>query len=198
MADGHTSLVRGARLLLPVAALGLMSTMFLAADRVDPDDAIPFAEVDVSMRARDQQLTAPRFAGVSQGGAAFAITAARARPDQDDPRRMTAEAVALDVVDPSQATLALTAGLARIDTATRSLSLEDGVRIVTSTGYDINAPRMHGRLDRLDVGAEGGVSGTGPLGDLSAEAMRLTEDADGAQRLLFTGGVDLLYVPPVP
>ena len=198
MADGHTSLVRGARVLLPVAALALMSTLFLVAERVDPDDAIPFAEVDVSMRARDQQLTAPRFAGLSHGGAAFALTAERAMPDAEDPRRMTAEAVSLDLAGPSDATSELRADRALVDTGTRRLALEGNVRLVSSTGYAMRAPRVEGMLDRLDLRAEGGVTGDGPLGRIRADRMRLTEDAGGAQRLLFAGGVELLYTPPDP
>jgi lipopolysaccharide export system protein LptC len=198
MADGHTSLVRGARIVLPVAALALMSTLFLLPRQIDPDAAIPFAEVDVSMRARDQQLTAPRFAGVSRGGAEFALTAARALPDRGDPRRMTAETVALHVVGQDRTRATLRAERAEIDTDTRRLDLIGDVRIDTTTGYRLRTARMGGTLGTLDLSAEGGVAGDGPLGSLRADAMRLTEDAEGAQRLLFTGGVELLYRPPQP
>jgi lipopolysaccharide export system protein LptC len=55
---------------------------------------------------------------------------------------------------------------------------------------------MEGRLDRLDIASPGPVAGTGPIGDLRAGSMRLLEDDGGRQRLVFTGGVDLVYLPP--
>ncbi|MEL6588071.1 MAG: hypothetical protein AAFQ50_15700, partial [Pseudomonadota bacterium] len=64
----HSQLVSGAKVILPVIALVTLSTLFLLARTVDPDDAIPFADVNVSERARDQQLTQPKFSGVSSDG----------------------------------------------------------------------------------------------------------------------------------
>lgn len=192
----HTRLVRGARVVLPVAAIALLSMLFLLARSVNPDDAIPFAEVDVSVRARDQQLTMPRFAGVSRDGTHFALTADLARPDADDPRRMTAEVVMLTLRDQAEATAEMTARTAEIDTATRHLTLDGDVQIETSSGYSLTTSRLEGTLGSLDIRATDGVTGDGPLGTLRAGAMYLNEDEDGAQRLLFTGGVDLLYVPP--
>ncbi|TFL17585.1 hypothetical protein [Jannaschia formosa] len=196
MADSHTSLVRGARIVLPVAALGLLSMLFLLPRTVNPDDAIPYAEVDVSMRARDQQLTRPRFAGVSSRGSDFAVTADRALPDAADPNRMTAETVAMQLIAPSGAQVDLRADRAEIDAAGRSLLLEGGVRVETSTGYSLTAPRLEGRIDTVDIaGTE--IAGEGPLGTIRAGALRVTETG-GDPRLLFTQGVELLYLPPDP
>ncbi|PWJ21785.1 hypothetical protein [Jannaschia seohaensis] len=194
MADSHTSLVRGARILLPMAALGLLSSLFLLPRTVNPDDAIPYAEVDVSMRARDQQLTAPRFAGVSSHGSDFALTAARALPDRADPSLMTAEAVALEVISPEAARITLRADRAEVDAAGRSLVLEGAVEIETSTGYSLTAPRLEGRLDVVDMRGTD-VAGDGPIGTLRAGALHLTETG-GVSRLVFTRGIELVYLPP--
>ncbi|SFJ68475.1 LPS export ABC transporter periplasmic protein LptC [Jannaschia pohangensis] len=192
----HSRLVRMAKLVLPVLALMLLSTLFLLARSVNPDDAIPVADVDVSERARDQQLTMPRFTGVSQDGTAFDLSARLARPDPTDPRRMTAEELrlVLDGLNGGQSTVISNAG--DVDTARRTLVLTGDVKIETSTGYSLTTDRLEGSLGRLDVVSPGPVSGDGPLGRLRAGEMRLNEDADGGTRLLFTGGVDLLYQPP--
>lgn len=188
--------VRLGTVVLPVAALLLLSTIFLLARRVNPDDAFPLATVDVSERARDRQLTGPRFTGISREGTAFALSADRARPDADDPRRMTAQAVRL-VLDGSGGGRAdIVAATGRVDTAGRAVTLDGDVRIVTSTGYDLETDRLSGSLERMEVIAPQQVRGTGPLGTLSAGGMRIDEDAAGAPRLVFTGGVVLLYLPP--
>lgn len=192
----HTRLVKWARVILPVTALALLSTLFLLARTVNPDDAIPFADVDVSMRARNQQLTMPRFAGVTLDGTQFAMTADIAKPDADDPRLMTANNITLELRDSAAATATMTANVAHIDTARRGLILEGDVQIGTSTGYQLTTARLEGSLGSLNIHATDGVTGTGPLGSLRAGAMHLNEDEDGAQRLLFTDGVDLLYHPP--
>lgn len=192
----HSRIVRLGTVILPLAALALLSTMFLLARRVDPDDAARFASVDLSERARDRQLTLPRFAGVSNEGTAYALSAQTARPDADDPRRMSADAVhlLLDSTGGGQTSIVAQAG--RVDTAERSVRLDGDVRIETSTGYTLTTERLEGTLGHLDIFAPQEVRGTGPLGDLRAGSLRLDEDASGEAQMLFTGGVDLLYRPP--
>ncbi|MCK0168539.1 LPS export ABC transporter periplasmic protein LptC [Jannaschia sp. S6380] len=192
----HTRLVRLAKLLLPVAALALLSTIFLLARKVNPDDAIPFAEVDVSERAREQQLTMPRFTGVSTDGTTYDLSARTARPDADDPRRMTVDAMRLILDDGLGGTATVMSDSGQVDTAARTVMLDGDVRIETSSGYRLETGRLQGSLGRLEVVAPGEVTGDGPLGRLRAGAMTLDEGPEGAGRLLFTGGVDLLYVPP--
>lgn len=192
----RSRMVRLATLVLPVLSLMLLSTLFLVARRVNPDNAIPFAQVDVSTRAREQQLTMPRFAGVSSGRTAFDLSARRARPDADDPRRMTADALrlVLDGADGGRATVVSDGG--EVDTGERLVTLSGDVRVETSTGFSLRTDRLEGSLGVLSILSPGEVTGVGPLGDLRAGAMALTEDATGAARLLFTDGVDLLYTPP--
>ncbi len=192
----HSRIVRAAALLLPILALILLSTLFLLARTVNPDDAIPFAEVDVSMRVRDQQLTMPRFAGVSRGRTAFDLSARLARPDATDPRRMTAEALDLILDDPGGGRTTVIADAGDVDTADRLIVLDGDVRVETSAGFSLRSARLEGSLGALSLVSPGAVTGTGPLGTLRAGTMAMREDASGAIGLLFTGGVDMLYVPP--
>lgn len=192
----YSRLVRLATLALPVLALVLLSTLFLLARRVNPEDAIPFASVDVSERARDQQLTRPRFTGMSGGATAFDLSARLARPDRDSPQKMEAEALrlVLNGEDGGRATVISDRG--DVDTEVRSIILTGDVRIDTSTGYALRTERLEGSLATLSIVSPGPVTGDGPLGDLRAGGLTLTEDETGQTRMLFTDGVDLLYLPP--
>ena len=49
----YSRFVALAKVVLPLAALRLFATLFLIARQIDPDAAIPFAEVDVEQFARD-------------------------------------------------------------------------------------------------------------------------------------------------
>jgi len=192
----HTRIVRLATLVLPVLALALLSTLFLVARRINPDDAIPYADVNVSERARDQQLTMPRFTGVSGGRTAFDLSARVARPDATDPRRMSAEALRLVLDDAGGGRATVISDGGDVDTADRRIVLTGDVRVETSTGFIVRTDRLEGSLATLSIVSPGPVTGTGPLGEIRAGGMVLT-DVDGAGgRLTFDNGVDLLYMPP--
>ena len=195
----RTRIVGLLRIALPLVALALLSSLFLLSRTVDPDDALPYATVDVSERARDQQLTRPRFAGVTRGGAAYKLTSDAARPDPAVAGRLSADRTLLVLDSGPGGRSAARADGAVFETERRRVTLEGAVSVGTSTGYDLRTERLVGSLGRLDVRSPGRVEGDGPLGTLRAGAMRLTEDAGtGAQRLLFTGGVEVLYRPPPP
>ncbi|MEM7490740.1 MAG: LPS export ABC transporter periplasmic protein LptC [Pseudomonadota bacterium] len=195
IAPSYTDVVRVARIVLPVTALALLSTLFLLARTVDPDNAVHFAEVDVSERARELQLTAPRIAGVSTDGLAYTLSVADARPDPNDARRMTATGLRLEIRDGDATGATVSAAEGMVDTGTRDIVLQGDVRVSTTTGYDLRTDRLEGVLTRLSIVSPGAVEGTGPLGRLRAGAMHIEEVKGGGHRLAFTGGVDLLYVP---
>ncbi|SDY38186.1 lipopolysaccharide export system protein LptC [Jannaschia faecimaris] len=192
----RSRIIRSATLILPVLALALLSTMFLLARKVNPDDAIPYAEVDVSERARDQQLTMPRFAGVSQGRTAFDLSARLALPDPEDPRRMSAVALRLVLNDAGGGRATVISDAGDLDTAERTIVLTGDVRVETSTGYVLRTDQLEGSLAGLAIVSPEEVTGDGPLGKLRAGSMVLTEDENGSALMLFTNGVDLLYTPP--
>ena len=82
-ADTHSRVVAWLKIALPLAALAVLATLFLLADRIDPDDALPYAEVDVEDRARTPRMTAPTYAGVTSDGARTELTAASAQIDDE-------------------------------------------------------------------------------------------------------------------
>ena len=47
------------RVLLPLGALAVLSTLFLLSRKPDPDAAIPYARVDAEALARQPRVTAP-------------------------------------------------------------------------------------------------------------------------------------------
>ncbi|WP_308916209.1 LPS export ABC transporter periplasmic protein LptC [Jannaschia sp. LMIT008] len=184
-------------MVLPIGALVLMSTLFLLARDIDPSDALPFAELDLTERARDLQLTEPRVSGRSLDGTAFRLVADTARPDPRNARRLTIDGLRLDLDGAGGDMARITATTGVIDTAGRTLSLRGDVRIATGTGLVVTTGRLDGNLRRLRLTAPGAVAARGPFGDVEAGGMVL-QDGTGGARLRFTGGVDLLYVPPLP
>lgn len=193
----HTKIVRAARLILPLLALALLSSLFLLNRTPNPDAAIPFAAADVELLAREQRLTAPHFVGVSADGASFSIAADLARPDPVDPRILSAErlSVAIDGLEGGN-TLYVQAQRGQMDTGGQTFQLARDVVIRSSLGFSLQTDQLMANLGDFSLFVPTPLVGRGPMGKLTAESMRLTRDiSTGHQLMLFEGGITLLYAP---
>ena len=54
--DRHSRVVSWLKVLFPLIALALLSTLFLLSRAIDPGQAIPFAEKEVQDRRKHQQI----------------------------------------------------------------------------------------------------------------------------------------------
>jgi lipopolysaccharide export system protein LptC len=196
----HSRLVAWMKIILPLAALGLLSTLFLLSRKVDLSDAIPYSTIDLEQRAHDQGATNPAFAGVAVGGERVSFKANIVRPVEGDLNRLVAEDVRAELRLNSGAVVTIESQRGETDQAEYMAVLEGDARITTTTGYDIRTDRLTVRFDRLRAESPGPVTGTGPPGTLSAGRMVLTTDGKtpGTAHLLFTDGVKLIYTLPDP
>lgn len=201
--DRHSRIVGWLKVGLPLIALALLSTLFLVADRIDPDDAIPFAQVDVEDLANDPRMTAPSFAGTTRDGGALTLTATTARPARADQGAM-AEGVTAEMTTPDGGKAEISAGQVHIDNPAGLLRLGQGVVVTTSTGYRIVTDAMEAALDRTRLESRSKVKVESPSGPLVADGFTLTprdpgeNPESGSQKpylLVFQGGVKLVYQP---
>jgi len=194
----YSHVVAGVKTLLPLAALGLLSTLFLISNTVDPTAPVPTAPDNLADRARDLGATAPSFAGVTDTGDEIVFRAATARPVPQDPDRLSAERVSAGIRLAGGAGISIRADAADFDPRARTAGLRGAVLILTTTGYRIETERLETRLDRLLATTPGPVTATGPLGDITAGQMRLHEAVHGnGAELLFSAGVTLVYRPEI-
>jgi lipopolysaccharide export system protein LptC len=193
----HSTLVAWLKVLLPLAALGILSTLFLVSRTINPEDAIPFAEVDVADRIREPRVTAPTWAGMTEDGSALTVTAAEARPagTADTNANATSLRAVLEMPDGGQAELVAATG--RLDIAAQRLIVEGGVTVTTSSGYTLRTEALDAALDRTALTAPGALEGDGPGGHLNAGSMELTATGGTPKRyvMVFKNGVRLLYRP---
>ncbi len=192
--DTHSRVVGMAKIVLPLLALAILSTLFLFARTIDPNDAIPYANVDVTDRIREPRLTAPTYAGVTADGAALTLQATEARPDSG--AGATAQSLTARLDTPDGARTDITATHLQFDNAAGLVALDGGVTISTTSGYTITTDALTARLDRTSLVAPGPVQATAPAGTITAQGMQLTQGADPATYVLvFKGRVKLLYTP---
>ena len=193
--DMHSRLVGWLKIALPLAALAILSTLFLFSRRIDPSDAIPYAEVDIEERLREPRMTDASYSGVTADGSAINLRAAAAVPQADGNARAIGLTATLDAPDGSNTTVVAATG--QIDNAAGMIALAGGVTVETSTGYHIQTKDVRIALDRTSVEAPGKVNADGPPGTITADRMTLTsaDPNSGDYQLVFTGNVKLIYQP---
>ncbi len=193
--DVHSRLVGWLKIALPLAALAILSTLFLFSRKIDPSVAIPYAEVDIEERLREPRMTDASYSGVTEDGSAINLRAAAAVPEADGNAHAIGLSATLDAADGSITTFAAATG--QLDNNAGTISLAGGVNVETSVGYQIQTDTVRIALDRTSVTAPGLITADGPPGKLTADSMTLTsaDPKGGHYQLVFTGNVKLIYLP---
>ncbi|MGR3635623.1 MAG: LPS export ABC transporter periplasmic protein LptC [Shimia sp.] len=198
MAGGFTysNMVALLKVILPLLALGLLATMFLVPRTINLESAIPFADVELETRLRDQQVTAPSFSSQTGRGHLVAVTAAKANPDPEEPARIVAEDLDTRITLTNGQLITVLAEHGEMDGAFQDLLLEDGVQITTSSGLKLDTDSLIMSLDEVRAETGGPVSATLGIGQLDAGRMAIRPAGESDDiYLFFTKGVRLLYTP---
>lgn len=197
MATGNTysAIVSWAKITLPILALGLLSSLFLLADRPNPEDALIFAEVDIAELARQQRLNQPRFAGTLPDGREILFQAEAAAPVPGELNRFDANQVSVRVELAPEDLVLLDAGDAEVDLSDQSAILSGGVELRRSDGMTLITESLNFAFDELYAITEGAVTARGRGMQIEAGGLELSE-RNGPQLLRFTGGVRVLYQAP--
>lgn len=196
-ADKYSRLVLWLKVSLPLAALAILSTLFFVAETLDPEAAIPYAEVDVAKILREQGATAPAFGGVSSGGVKIALTADSIRPGNESRTRWTGETLAAHLDLPSGARISIESPEGIVDADSSEAILHGGAVLESSTGYRVTSDSIVASLKNSNVVAENGIAATGPPGELTAGRMVLEqiEGTPPTHHLVFQNGVRLVFTP---
>ncbi|SEP92821.1 LPS export ABC transporter periplasmic protein LptC [Thalassovita taeanensis] len=192
----HSRIVAWLKIILPLAALVLLSTLFLLSRSRDPSTTIPFSQIDLQERARDEIVTEPQFSGATANGDLISFTAASARPDPTDNNKALAQTLSAKIDLTSGTRITFTAESARLDTKREMAELTGGVIISSSTGYVVRTDTLITSMSEIGAETMGTITGEGPVGTLSAGKMLLTSNRDTNEaQLLFTNRVKLVYQP---
>lgn len=194
--NAYSRFVFWLKVLLPLAALAILSTLFLVAETLDPEKAIPYADVDVDKLIREQGITKPAFGGVTESGAKISMGAASVRPEDSSQQRFVGEELVALVELPQGTRIDIASPSGIIDSTTREAILDGGARLVTSQGYTIETERLTTRYDIVVAETAGTVLATGPGGQITAGRMTLERGPEtGGYLIVFKDGVRLIYRP---
>ena len=195
--DRHTKLVAWAKIILPVIALAMLSTLFLLSKSVDPVSTIPFSESDLAARTQSQQISQPEVFGVTPRGDLISLRAALARQNSEDKDLMEAEDVSAQIKLSSGQTVDLSSTKAVHNSGAGVVTLTGRVQAATSTGYKIAASTLVISLNELQAESKGQIAGAGPGFTFEADQMTLeVPKGEKDAHILLKGGVKLVYTPP--
>lgn len=195
-ADRYSRMVGWLKVLLPLTALALLSTLFLLSRVIDPETAIPFADKEIQDRLRDQQVTGPVYNAVTADGDRISFSAEKLITPQGQTGANEAEDVQVVMDLSAGSNIVLTAERGALDIEADTADLTGDVLITTSTGYRLTSAQLITLMSSLDVTSPGPVQGDGPIGTLNAGSMILKSgNAGETAHLVFTNGVKLVYMP---
>lgn len=191
----YSRTVRWMKIALPGMAVLLIGLIFLAGDTREPvigaDNALDAAALGAGLK-----LENPRFAGVTDNGEPFVVTAVSALPDGAVPDRVDLDRPSGELHMSDGRTLNVTSVTGRFYRVSERLVLEGDVRLITSDGYRIETGQVDIGLDTRMATAPGTFSVNGPAGTLRADRARM-ETSDGAKDVVlrFEGNVHMTFDP---
>ena len=193
--DPYSRFVAIFKVLLPLAALAILASLFLLSRSTDPTATIPFATKDAVERIRGQQVTAPFFSGTTPKGEEILVTAAKASPGgPDTPAEATDVQARLRYTDGSW--MKLKADTGTVAVRDNRASFRGNVRITSQDGLQVDTDALDTALREVSGSTPGRVTAIGPMGELEAGTMSFGADHEGGPvHMLFKNGVKLIYHP---
>ena len=183
------------KIVLPLAALALLSTLFLWQGKIDPSRALPYADVDVDTLARSPRMTAPDFAGVTSDGSAISLQADVVIPDAQVPGRLQIDAPQMRIETPDGLSYDVSAQQAWVEPEQGVLRLGGDVEIISSGGFDLSCQFLEAAMYRTQIVARGDMLARGPGARITADEARIIPagDESAPYLLVFKGQVKLVY-----
>ena len=189
----HSRIVMILKVTLPLVALAILSSLFLFSREIDPEDAIPYADVEIADRLAQPRMTGAGFSTVTSDGATLTLSADEATPSEGG-GRVTGLKGELATADGFRTEISADSG--QLDSNAGTVVLDAGVRLATSTGYEVTTDQLTLGTDRSFMESGGAVLATAPIGQLEAGGLRMDVTGDGKTHLLvFNKGVRLIYQP---
>jgi len=193
-ADSYSRLVLFLRIALPLLALGILSTLFLFASKIEPGDVIPFEQAEVEDRVRERRVTRPFYTTQTPDGDNVAYTAEQLITGNSGANEAITLTGLVEFPEGGQVDLAAKSGT--FDEQNDLATLTGDVVITTTSGYTLRSQLMTSTLSELNLVSPGRVDGTTPGGTLQAERMEITtQGSSNNMQFLFSGGVKLVYTP---
>ncbi len=197
----YSRFVAWTKIILPLAALAILSSLFLFSRSFDPSKGAQLFNGNLAEFARKQRITAPRFAGMTSDGVAIRISAREASPRDSGSSVVDATDLRANINLPNGDTVDVIAASGAVEPLENRALLTGGITLSTSFGITAKTRGLIFALDRLDIRSQGRIEAMTPRSDITAGQFELRLDdrqKTGKPRgyvLVFKDGVRMVYRP---
>jgi len=192
--DSYSAFVVWVKTLLPIVALGMLSTIFLFSGKVDVTQSLPYAKLNIAEIVREQRITKPYFSGVSDNGTEITLSAAYASSDKQDSDILNITDLSIILTSENAKTVRITAGLGVLDAAKQKAIVSRNVYLTAMPGFWLKTNGLTVDLKQGVATADTVFQSITALGTIDAGNMLVKMIADD-QQIVFTNGVRLIYYP---
>ena len=192
--DSYSAFVVWVKTLLPIVALGMLSTIFLFSGKVDVTQSLPYAKFNVAEIIREQRITKPYFSGVSNNGTEIILSAAYASSDIKNGDILNITEISIVLTSPNAKTIRITAGLGTLNSALQKAVISEAVHLTAIPGFWLKTNNLIVDLKHGVATAHNVFQGVTGLGTIDAGKVVVQMIAEG-QKIIFTNGVRLIYNP---
>lgn len=192
----YSRTVNWMKIVLPVGAIALILTIFLTGE--DRGAVIDMqSTANVAALGAGLKLENPRFAGQTDAGDPFIVTARSALPDGAVPDRIELDQPSGEVRLSDGIRLVVTALAGEMFRKDEELHLNGSVQLETSNGYTAQTDRVELDLANKTAVAPGMVQAEGPLGGIRADRLSVVRKTPEAKDVTvrFEGNVKVTYIP---
>ena len=191
----YSRTVRWMKIVLPIAAVVLIGLIFLSGNTREAVIGVENA-ADAATLGAGLKLENPRFAGTTDNGEPFVITAISALPDGPMPNRVDLDRPSGELKMSDGRTLNVISEAGQFYRTDERLVLDGSVQLVTSDGYRIETDQVDMDLATRTAVAPEPFSAEGPIGTLRADRARMeTDEATDDVVLRFDGNVRMTFIP---
>ena len=192
--DSYSAFVVWVKTLLPIVALGMLSTIFLFSGKVDVTQSLPYAKLNIAEIVREQRITKPYFSGVSNNGTEITLSAAYASSDKQDSDILNITDLSIILTSENAKTVRITAGLGVLDAAKQKAIVSRNVYLTAMPGFWLKTNGLTVDLKQGVATADTVFQSITALGTIDAGNMLVKMITDD-QQIVFTNGVRLIYYP---
>lgn len=186
----YSRFVGVAKVLLPLVAVAILSTVFLLGDDDSFDQGQVFTPDDFNALDDTNQLTRARFAGATTHGDYLSFSTARISPDPSRENVMEFSRLSGSAKFISGQEVQLVAPSALFFISDNRISMPEGGSITTSDGYRGRMESLNADLSTGDITGDN-LDGSGPLGAITAGHFEMVQNGGENRVLWFSQGVTL-------
>ena len=192
--DSYSAFVVWVKTLLPIVALGMLSTIFLFSGRVDVTQSLPYAKLNIAEIVREQRITKPYFSGVSNNGTEITVSAAYASSDTQNSNILNITDLSIILISEHEKAVRITAGLGVLDAAKQKAMASKDVYLTAMPDFWLKTNNLTVDLKQGIATADTLFQSITALGTIDAGNM-VVKTITSDQQIIFKNGVRLIYYP---